>query len=128
MFKLLKNLKKRDILLSFVVVAGICFQVWLDLKLPDYMSEITRLVQTEGSEMSEIIKNGALMMACAFGSLAGAVLVGYLTANISASFSKNIRKTLFSKVENLSMAEIKTLSVPSLITRTTNDITQVQMF
>ena len=128
MFKLLKNLKKRDVLLFLVVVAGICFQVWLDLKLPDYMSEITRLVQTEGSEMSEIIKNGALMMACALGSLAGAVLVGYLTANISASFSKSVRKTLFSKVENLSMAEIKKISVASLITRTTNDITQVQMF
>lgn len=128
MFKLLKNLKKRDVLLFLVVVAGICFQVWLDLKLPDYMSEITRLVQTEGSEMSEIIKNGALMMACALGSLAGAVLVGYLTANISASFSKSVRKALFSKVENLSMAEIKKFSVASLITRTTNDITQVQMF
>lgn len=128
MFKLLKNLRKRDVLLFLVVVAGICFQVWLDLKLPDYMSEITRLVQTEGSEMSEIIKNGALMMACALGSLAGAVLVGYLTANISASFSKSVRKTLFSKVENLSMAEIKKFSVASLITRTTNDITQVQMF
>ena len=128
MFKLLKNLKRRDILLFFVVFVGICFQVWLDLKLPDYMSEITRLVQTEGSDFMEIIKNGALMMGCALGSLAGAFLVGYLTANISASFSKNIRKSLFTKVENLSMAEIKKFSVASLITRTTNDITQVQMF
>ncbi len=128
MFKLLKNLTRLDIFLFFVVVAGICFQVWLDLKLPDYMSEITRLVQTEGSDFMEIIKNGALMMGCALGSLAGAFLVGYLTANISASFSKNIRKSLFTKVENLSMAEIKKLSVASLITRTTNDITQVQMF
>lgn len=128
MFKLLKNLKRREILLFLVVIAGICFQVWLDLKMPDYMSEITRLVQTEGSEMSEILKNGALMMACALGSLAGSFLVGFLTANISASFSKNVRKTLFDKVENLGMAEIKKFSVSSLITRTTNDITQVQMF
>ena len=128
MFKLLKNLTKLDIFLFFVVVAGICFQVWLDLKLPDYMSEITRLVQTEGSDFMEIIKNGAFMMGCAFGSLAGAFLVGYLTANISANFSKNIRKTLFTKVENLNLAEIKKFSVASLITRTTNDITQVQMF
>ncbi|MBQ3271569.1 ABC transporter ATP-binding protein [Candidatus Saccharibacteria bacterium] len=128
MFKLLRNLKKRDILLFLIVVAGICFQVWLDLKLPDYMSEITRLVQTEGSEIFEIIKNGAFMMACAFGSLAGSFLVGYLTANISASFSRNVRKTLFDKVESLGMAEIKKFSVASLITRTTNDITQVQMF
>lgn len=128
MFKLLKNLKKRDIILFLVVVVGICFQVWLDLKLPDYMSEITRLVQTEGSDFMDIIKNGLLMMACALGSLAGAILVGYLTANISASFSRNVRKTLFNKVENLSMAEVKKFSVASLITRTTNDITQVQMF
>lgn len=128
MFRLLKNLTRRDILLFFVVFAGICFQVWLDLKLPDYMSEITRLVQTEGSDFLDIIKNGALMMACALGSLAGAFLVGYLTANISADFSRNIRKTLFNKVENLSMAEVKKFSVASLITRTTNDITQVQMF
>ena len=128
MFKLLKNLTFRDILLFLVVVAGICFQVWLDLKLPDYMSEITRLVQTEGSDLLEIIKNGALMMGCALGSLAGAILVGYLTANISASFSRNVRRILFNKVENLSMAEIKKFSVASLITRTTNDITQVQMF
>ena len=128
MFRLLKNLTKLDIFLFVVVVAGICFQVWLDLKLPDYMSEITRLVQTEGSDFMDIIKNGLLMMGCAFGSLLGAFLVGYLTANISANFSKNIRKTLFTKVENLSMAEIKNFSVASLITRTTNDITQVQMF
>ena len=128
MFRLLKNLTKRDILLIFVVVAGICFQVWLDLKLPDYMSEITRLVQTEGSDFLDIIKNGAFMMGCALGSLAGAFLVGFLTANISASFSRSVRKTLFNKVENLSMAEIKKFSVASLITRTTNDITQIQMF
>ena len=92
------------------------------------MSEITRLVQTEGSEMSEIIKNGALMMACALGSLASMMAVVYLTANISASFSKTVRKKLFTKVEDLGMGEIKKFSIASLITRTTNDITQVQMF
>ena len=128
MFKLFKNLTKRDILLLFVVFVCTCFQVWLDLKLPDYMSEITRLVQTEGSDFLDIIKNGSLMMACAFGSLADAFLVGYFTANISADFSRNIRKILFNKVESLSMAEVKKFSVASLITRTTNDITQVQMF
>ncbi len=78
--------------------------------------------------MGDILENGALMMACAFGSLAGAVAVGYLTANISASFSKTVRKKLFSKVEDLGMGEIKKFSISSLITRTTNDITQVQMF
>ena len=96
--------------------------------MPDYMSEITRLVQTEGSEMGEIIRNGALMMACALGSLVSMMAVVYLTANISASFSKTIRKKLFTKVEDLGMGEVKKFSIASLITRTTNDITQVQMF
>lgn len=128
MFKLFKNLTLRDIALMLLVVFLICVQVWLDLKLPDYMSEITRLVQTEGSEMGEILKNGGLMMGCAFGSLISATVVGYLVANISASFSKNVRKKLFTKVEDLGMGEVKKFSISSLITRTTNDITQVQMF
>ncbi|MBQ3325616.1 ABC transporter ATP-binding protein [Candidatus Saccharibacteria bacterium] len=128
MFKLLKNLTMRDILLILLVVFLICVQVWLDLKMPDYMSEITRLVQTEGSEMGDILKNGGLMMACAFGSLASMTVVGFLVANISASFSKSVRKKLFTKVEALSMGEVKKFSIASLITRTTNDITQVQMF
>ncbi|MBR3233334.1 ABC transporter ATP-binding protein [Candidatus Saccharibacteria bacterium] len=128
MFKLFKSLTKRDIALMLLVVVLICFQVWLELKMPDYMSEITRLVQTEGSEMGEIIRNGALMMACALGSLVSMMAVVYLTANISASFSKTIRKKLFTKVEDLGMGEVKKFSIASLITRTTNDITQVQMF
>lgn len=127
MFKLFKNLRKRDVLLIFLAVVLICFQVWLDLKLPDYMSEITRLVQTPGSEISEILKNGAFMLACAFGSLVAAVIVGYLAANISASFSKTVRKKVFNKVEDLDTSKIKKFSVGSLITRTTNDITQVEM-
>ncbi len=127
MFKLFKNLRKRDVLLVFLAVILICFQVWLDLKLPDYMSEITRLVQTPGSEISEILKNGAFMLACAFGSLVAAVIVGYLAANISASFSKTVRKKVFNKVEDLDTSKIKKFSVGSLITRTTNDITQVEM-
>lgn len=127
MFKLFKNLRKRDVLLIFLAVILICFQVWLDLKLPDYMSEITRLVQTPGSEISEILKNGAFMLACAFGSLVAAVIVGYLAANISASFSKAVRKKVFNKVEDLDTSKIKKFSVGSLITRTTNDITQVEM-
>ncbi len=127
MFSLLRNFKKKDVALFVLAVALICFQVWLDLKMPDYMSEITRLVETEGSEISEILKNGAFMLLCALGSLAGAVSVGYLAANIAASFSKNVRKKLYDKVESFSLAEIKKFSISSLITRTTNDITQVQM-
>lgn len=127
MFKLFGNFKKKDVFLITIAVILICFQVWLDLKMPDYMAEITRLVQTEGSEISEILKNGAFMMLCALGSLLGAVIVGYLAANISASFSKNIRKKLYDKVEKLGSAEIKKFSISSLITRTTNDITQIQL-
>ena len=95
--------------------------------MPDYMSEITVLVQTEGSQMSDIIKNGAYMLGCAFGSLVSAVIVGYLVATVAANFSKSVRKKLFDKVENLAMSEVKGFSTSSLITRTTNDITQVQM-
>ena len=92
------------------------------------MSEITKLVQTEGSKMSAILENGGYMLLCAFGSLLSAVLVGYISSNVSASFSKTIRKKLFDKVENLGIAEVKNFSTSSLITRTTNDITQIQMF
>ena len=128
MFKLFKNFTKKDYLLIFISLIFILVQVWLDLKLPDYMSEITKLVQTEGSKMSAILENGGYMLLCAFGSLLSAILVGYISSNVSASFSKTIRKKLFDKVENLGIAEVKNFSTSSLITRTTNDITQIQMF
>lgn len=128
MFKLFKNFIKKDYLLIFISFIFILVQVWLDLKLPDYMSEITKLVQTEGSKMSAILENGGYMLLCAFGSLLSAILVGYISSNVSASFSKTIRKKLFNKVENLGVAEVKNFSTSSLITRTTNDITQIQMF
>ena len=128
MFKLIKNFTKKDYLLIFISFIFILVQVWLDLKLPDYMSEITKLVQTEGSKMSAILENGGYMLLCAFGSLLAAILVGYISSNVSASFSKTIRKKLFNKVENLGIAEVKNFSTSSLITRTTNDITQIQMF
>ena len=127
MIKLLKNLGRKEWMLALICLVLIVGQVWLELKMPDYMSEITVLVQTEGSEMSEILKNGAYMIACALGSLLSAVIVGYFASNISATFSMNVRKKLFSKVENLAMNEVKNFSTSSLITRTTNDITQIQM-
>ncbi len=128
MIKLFKNLTKKDVCFILVAILLIVFQVRLDLKLPDYMSEITRLVQTTGSEMSEILKNGGYMLLCAFGSLLSAIFVGYLASNVSARFSMNTRKKLFDKIENLGLHEIKQFSTSSLITRTTNDITQIQMF
>ena len=128
MLKLFKNFTKKDYLLISISLLLIVFQVWLDLKIPDYMSEITKLVQTEGSQMSDILYQGGFMLLCAFGSLVSAIIVCYLTSLISASFSLNLRKNLFEKVENFSMQEIKKFSTSSLITRTTNDITNIQMF
>lgn len=127
MIKLLKNFSKKDWLLIFISFFLIVGQVWLELKMPDYMSEITMLVQTEGSLMKDILINGGYMLLCAFGSLVSAIIVGYLIANISSTFSMNTRKKLFNKVEDLSMHEVKSFSTSSLITRTTNDITQIEM-
>ncbi len=128
MLKLFKNLKKKDWIHIFIGFLLIASQVWLELKMPDYMSEITQLVQTEGSKMEDILVNGGYMLLCAFASLVCAVITGYLIANVSARFSRNVRKKLFNKALSLSTAEIKDFSTSSLITRTTNDITQVQMF
>lgn len=128
MTKLLKEFNKKDYFLVLVCTLLIIFQVWLDLRLPDYMSEITKLVQTEGSKMSDILSQGGYMLLCALGSLISAFIVGYLTSYISATFSQKTRKTLFTKVQSFSMEEIKKFKTSSLITRTTNDITNVQMF
>lgn len=128
MLKLLKDFTKKDYLIIFIAILLIVFQVWLDLKLPDYMSEITVLVQTEGSQMSEILEQGGYMLLCAGGSLVSAIIVGYLASLLSASFSKTLMKKLFEKVENFGMEEINKFSTSSLITRTTNDVTNIQMF
>ena len=128
MIKLFKNLTKKDWIFALISLFLIIFQVWLDLKMPDYMKEITALVQTEGSKMSDILLNGGYMLLCAFFSLIAAIIVGYLMAGISASFSRKTRKKLFTKVEDLSMHEVKNFSASSLITRTTNDVTQMEMF
>lgn len=128
MIKLFKNFKVKDYAVIFISVVLIFMQVWLDLKMPDYMSEITILVKTEGSKMADILKNGGYMMACAFGSLVSSIFVGYLIANLSASFSLTLRKKLFDKVLSLGLNEVNNFSTSSLITRTTNDITQIEMF
>ena len=127
MFKLFKNLTKKDVITILISVVLIVFQVWLDLKLPDYMSEITRLVQTEGSTINDILVQGGYMLACAGGSLIAMIIVGYLTSSVSANFSRILGKKVFEKVQGFSMEEIKLFSTSSLITRTTNDITNVQM-
>ena len=127
MIKILKTLNKKEIGIFIICFILIFIQVWLDLKMPDYMSKITVLVQTEGSKMSDIIINGLYMLTCAFGSLLSAVFTGFLASKISSNFSKKLRKKIFDKVENLSLHEVKTFSTSSLITRTTNDVTQIEM-
>lgn len=127
MIKLFKNLSKKEVIYSLICVVLVSINVWLELKIPDYMSAITRLVQTEGSKMSDIITQGAYMLGCAFGSLSVSIVVGYFAAQVASNFSAIIRKNIFEKVENMGIAEIKKFSTSSLITRTTNDVTQIEM-
>ncbi|MDR0490163.1 MAG: ABC transporter ATP-binding protein/permease [Oscillospiraceae bacterium] len=127
MFKILKYFKPSEWLMVLVGLVFVVAQVWLDLRLPDYMMEITTLVQTPGSTMADVWNTGAYMLMCAFGSVATAVIVGFFAARIGASFSQRLRSMLFGKVESFSMEEINRFSTSSLITRSTNDITNVQM-
>ena len=127
MIKVFKQFNKKDWALVFVVAILIVFQVWLDLKLPDYMSEITRILQSEDYIIKDILVQGGYMLLCAFGSLGSAVIVGYITSFISADFSMNLRRCIFKKVGDFSMREIKKFETSSLITRTTNDVTQLEM-
>ena len=128
MLKIFKYLKSKEWLFVFFSVIFILVQVWLDLKLPDYMSEITTLVQLEGSTMEDILTSGGHMMLCAFGSLISYAIVAFFASKVAAAFSMRIRSKVFNKVESFSMDEINNFSTASLITRSTNDITQIQMF
>lgn len=127
MFKLFKNLEKKDYLIILFVSILVVFSVFLDLRIPEYMSEITKLVQTENSTMKEILTSGFYMLVCAISSLICTVVVGYLTSLLSARFSRSIRRKIFAKVEDFGIAEIKKFQTSSLITRTTNDVTQIEM-
>ena len=128
MFKLLKNFTTKEKIIVLISIVLIVIQSWLELKLPDYMSNITILVQTPGSTMNAILKEGMFMLFCAFFSLLFNVLKGYGAAYVGSSFEKNLRRKVFMKVESFSMEEIKKFSTSSLITRNTNDITQIKMF
>lgn len=127
MVKLLKKLTWKDFILAAVAFVFIIVQVWLSLTMPDYMSEITKLVQTKGSKMNDILIAGGKMLACALGSLLAAVCTSICASKISSNFSANLRGQVFYKVQSFSMEEIGNFSTASLITRSTNDITQVQM-
>ena len=127
MVKLFRYLKKREWLMAAVSLVFIISQVWLDLRLPEYMSEITVLVQTDGSTMSEILTAGTKMLGCALGSMAMAIITCYFASVIAASVSRRLQSELYHKVLSFSSEEMNHFSTASLITRSTNDVTQVQM-
>lgn len=127
MLKLLKNLKKTELALAAAAIVFIVAQVWLDLKTPEYMAEITTLVQTQGSTMAEILTAGGKMLVCALGSLAASVLTAVCASRIASTLGGTLRDKMFRKVQSFSMEEIGHFSTASLITRSTNDVTQIQM-
>ena len=127
MLKLFKNITKKDLFFILCCVSLVAFEVWLELKIPDYMSKITVLIETPGSLIKDVLKEGGLMLSCAFGSLIATIIVTYLASILSSDFSYNIREQIFNKVQKFSTAEMKKFQVGSLITRTTNDVTQIEM-
>ena len=128
MRKLLKNLTKKDLLFIIICFTLIVGQVWLELKMPEYMSKITQMVETSGSSLKDILEQGFYMLLCAGGGLVFAIIVGYFATYMTSNFSRNIRKIIFDKVQHFSTKEINKFSTSSLITRTTNDVTQIEMF
>ena len=126
MVKVLRYFDKKQKVYIGVALIFIVLQVWLDLKLPDYMSNITTLVETKGSSMTDILAQGGYMLACAIGSMIASIIVGYYAAVVAAGLSKTLRGLVFDKTMSFSMAEINQFSTASLINRTTNDITQIQ--
>ena len=128
MLKILKYMNRRDWLFVLCSLVFIVCGVGLDLRLPDYMREITALVQTPGSEMGEVLSAGGSMLLCALGSLVTAFIVGFFVAQIAAGLAMRLREAVYNKTMDFSMEEIGKFSTASLITRTTNDIQQIQMF
>ena len=127
MIKLFRYLRKKDWFFVCISLCFIVFQVWLDLRLPDYMAEITRLIQTPDSALSSVVWAGMKMLACAILSMAAMFVVGYFVAQVAAGLSKRLREAVYDKVISFSMEEMGKFSTASLITRSTNDISQVQM-
>ena len=127
MIRLFNKFTKKELLLIIICVLLMFFQVWIELKIPEYMSEITRLIQTSSTHINKVINAGFLMLLCAFGSMISAIAIGYFASFLAASFSLNLRELIFKKVQKLSLKEIKEFSTSSLISRTTNDVTQIEM-
>ena len=127
MIKIFKNLKKRDWAYVLVCVILVFAQVWLDLKMPDYTQKLTQSVSSGSIDMGDVGRNGAMMLLCAAGSLAAAIGCGFFASRVAANFAKTIREVLFNRIMSFSSSEINKFSTPSLITRTTNDVVQMQM-
>ncbi|MCP3797567.1 ABC transporter ATP-binding protein [Paenibacillus sp. CH40] len=126
MLKIFKYLKKNEWMLVLCSLAFIVVQVWLDLKLPDYMAEITTKLQTEGTPVSELLIPGSYMLFCAVGSMITSIIVGYFAAKVAAGLAMRLRAMVFDKTLSFSMEEMNSFSTASLITRSTNDVTQIQ--
>ena len=127
MLKLLRTMRRREWLMALVCSLLILGQIYFDLSLPDYMSDLTVLIKTPGSTLSDVLHTGAQMLGCALGSAVLCIICGFLTAKVAAGFSYSIRQRVFRKIADFGQQEMMSFSVPSLINRTTNDITQIQM-
>lgn len=127
MIKLLKKMGKREVLMAVLCALLVLGQVYFDLTLPDYMTDLTMMLNTAGSEISDILNVGLKMLGCTLASAALAIVCGYLSAKTASGFSYTIREKLFNHVMDMGSEEMQDFSIPSLITRTTNDITQIQM-
>ena len=127
MIQLLKRMRRREALMALLCAVLVVGQVYFDLRLPDYMTELTKLIKTPGSSTGDILSVGGEMLLCTLCSAVLAVGCGYLSARTAAGFSFSVRRDLFHHVMDAGSEEMQTFSVPSLITRTTNDITQIQM-
>lgn len=127
MIKILKNLKPRDILYTIICAGLVVIQVWLDLTMPDYTQKLTSAVAASSISMGDVWKNGGMMLLCALGSMAASMACCFFAAQIAANFAKTLRLKLFDRITDFSNGEINQFSTPSLITRTTNDVVQMQM-
>ena len=127
MLKILKNLQKKDWLFVLICAVTVVLQVWLDLTMPDYTQKLTESVSSGSLQMSTVLQNGGMMMLCALGSMTASIVCGFFAAQVAANFAKTLRQKLFDRITDFSDAEINRFSTPSLITRTTNDVVQMQM-
>ena len=127
LMKLFRYLKAKEWMFFLFSLVFVCTQVVLDLKIPDYMSQITTLIETPGSAIGDVWSAGGLMLLCALGSLVSSVVVCFFASRIAAAFSRRLRKEMFDKVSSFTLEEINAFSTASLITRSTNDVSQVQM-